>query len=65
MRYNKQPLDHDELIHSLTERGLAIEDKARALRYLKNVGYYRLTGYMYHLQSNDGHHIVLTLVSIR
>lgn len=40
----------------LEKRGLKIENKERAIKYLTTVGYYRLTGYMYHLQSEDGSH---------
>jgi len=40
----------------LKERGLTIKDEGRAKKYLNNVGYFRLSGYMYHLQSTDGHH---------
>lgn len=33
-----------------------ISDEKRAIRYLDTVGYYRLTGYMFHLQKPDGSH---------
>jgi len=56
MRYNKSALTTEQLIARLEQRGLNIEDKERAAKYLELVGYYRLTGYMYHLQSNGGSH---------
>ena len=56
MKYTKPPLSHEDQINLLKNRGLIIPDKDRAYRYLENVGYFRLTGYMYHLQANDGSH---------
>lgn len=65
MRYEKEkpPLTGEEHITLLESRGLIIEDKERALRYLKTVGYYRLTGYMFHLQSRDGSHTFIDNVT--
>jgi abortive infection bacteriophage resistance protein len=57
MKYEKPPLPHRDLLNVLVDRGLTIKNKDRAIRYLKSVGYFRLSGYMYHLQSKDGHHI--------
>ncbi|MGV3610133.1 MAG: Abi family protein [Fluviicola sp.] len=45
----------DQLIQ-LKTRGLIIQDDNRVISYLRSVGYYRLTGYMFHLQTNDGNH---------
>lgn len=56
MKYNKPPLDFENQILLLKQRGLIIEDELRAKKYLNNVGYFRLTGYMYHLQKQDGSH---------
>ena len=56
MKYTKQPTSAEEQIELLAARGLTIPNKDRAVRYLTTVGYYRLTGYMYHLQSRDGNH---------
>ena len=44
-RYNKQPLSIDEQIKRLQDRGMRIDDAARAKRYLTNIGYYRLSAY--------------------
>ena len=54
MRYAKTPYTVDEHIELLELRGLIIGDRERAKRYLSNIGYFRLTGYMYHLQTRDG-----------
>lgn len=56
MRYTKIPLTADQHVELLNKRGLIIEDEDRAKKYLNNVGYFRLSGYMYHLQSTDGKH---------
>ena len=37
----------DEQLFRLKERGLIIDDEAKALGYLKTIGYYRLSGYLY------------------
>lgn len=56
MKYAKIPKTAEQHCLILSQRGLLVSDKKRAIRYLKNIGYYRLTGYMFHLQSNDGKH---------
>lgn len=56
MKYEKPPTTIAEQIAKLKERGLHIEDEKRAAKYLTTIGYYRLTGYMYHLQLPDGSH---------
>jgi len=45
--YTKPPLSVQEQIELLKSRGLHITDEARAGRYLHNISYYRLSGYMY------------------
>ncbi|MGN7514486.1 MAG: Abi family protein [Allomuricauda sp.] len=56
MKYTKAPKNTDEHIALLLERELDIPNTERARKYLINVGYYRLTGYMYHLQQNNQNH---------
>lgn len=56
MKYTKPPKTPEEHCGILMERGLIIHDQERAKKYLKTVGYFRLTGYMFHLQSKDGKH---------
>jgi abortive infection bacteriophage resistance protein len=56
LRYTKTPFTVDQHIELLKTRGLVIEDYDRAKRYISNIGYFRLSGYMYHLQSTDGNH---------
>lgn len=45
-RYDKPVADDDALLVALRERGLLIDDTERALRYLRSIGYYRLSGYL-------------------
>lgn len=45
MRYSKPPLTYDQQLELLLSRGLTVEDKPRALRWLKRIGYYRLSAY--------------------
>jgi abortive infection bacteriophage resistance protein len=59
MKYPKKALSTENHIQLLKERKLIITNEERAFKYLENVGYFRLTGYMYHLQTRDGNHIFL------
>ena len=54
--YEKPPLNEDELLNLLGERGLRIPDRGRAARYLRHIGYYRLSPYMRPLQDNGTDH---------
>lgn len=44
--YSKPALSEAELLAQWCERGLAVPDRQRALRYLRNIGYYRLSAYV-------------------
>lgn len=50
MKYTKKACTVDEHLEILINRGLTIDDTDRAKRYLGSVSYYRLSGYMFHLQ---------------
>jgi len=54
--YSKAPLSIDEQITQLTERGLTIEDKTYAAHCLTTIGYYRLAGYWWPMQSDKVTH---------
>lgn len=45
--YTKPAKSPADLVQQLKQRGLAITDEARAERYIDNIGYYRLSAYMY------------------
>jgi abortive infection bacteriophage resistance protein len=52
MKYTKQPLSITEQIRKLKGRGLVINDKICAEKFLSNVSYYRLRAYTYPFQDN-------------
>jgi abortive infection bacteriophage resistance protein len=43
--YNKPPLSFEEQLELLISRGLQVPDKAKALNYLKEISYFRLSAY--------------------
>ncbi len=50
MTENKQPKqwkNFNEQLEILQQRGLIVDDKEKALKYLRTIGYYRLSGYLY------------------
>jgi len=47
MRYNKPWLSHHDQLELLKSRGLVVTDDAKALEYLRRIGYYRLSGYWF------------------
>ena len=53
MQYNKPPLTVAQQIQKLKDRGLQIDDTARAEKYLSFISYYRLRAYTYPYQNND------------
>jgi abortive infection bacteriophage resistance protein len=56
MKYEKPPLPTKSHLELLKQRGLSINNEVEAYGLLESIGYYRLSGYMYHLQSSDGKH---------
>jgi len=44
--YDKPPLGHADLVARMQDRGLVIPDVGRAERYVRSIGYYRLSPYM-------------------
>ena len=57
MLYSKKAITLDQQISQLTSRGLAISDVALARQQLSNIGYYRLAGYWWSMQSDKAAHI--------
>lgn len=51
MEYNKPPLSYQQQVDLWKSRGLTFNDEARAIRYLTNISYYRLSAYAIPLQS--------------
>lgn len=54
--YDTPALSHGDLVQRMMDRGLRITDRQRAERYLRHVGYYRLSPYMIPFQVSDGSH---------
>lgn len=57
--YSKPPLDLDDLVERLVERGLHVPDRVRARRYLQHIGYFRLSPYAIPFQQGGPQHIFL------
>lgn len=49
----KTPFKYHDQLELLQSRGLYVEDTERATFYLKNIGYYRLSGYLKNFQKRD------------
>lgn len=56
--FDKPPMSHDELVDRLIERSLQIPDRDRAIRYLRHIGYYRLSPYMIPSQYGGADHLL-------
>jgi len=54
--FTKPPLSVQEQIELLKARGLRIPDEQRVARYLRNISYYRLSGYMYPFLTDTKRH---------
>jgi abortive infection bacteriophage resistance protein len=57
MIYRKEPTSIKEQIQLLKSRGLIFNDEKFAEETLKNIGYYRLAGYWWPLQSDKVNHV--------
>ncbi len=56
LHYDKMPMELDDLVDRLTDRGLTITDRDRALWYLRHIGYYRLSPYTIPFQQGGPEH---------
>jgi abortive infection bacteriophage resistance protein len=58
MKYDKSPLTIDQQVALLLSRGMLIEDRAQAARYLTHINYYRLRAYwlIYEEPAEEGDH---------
>ncbi|RKT82415.1 Abortive infection bacteriophage resistance protein [Saccharopolyspora antimicrobica] len=57
LRYTKPPLAVDELVGRLSDRGLQVPAPDRAGRYLRHIGYYRLSPYTIPFQQGRPDHL--------
>ena len=46
MNYDKQPINIDEQLALLQNRGLIIEDIVKAKQQLRNISYFRIASYL-------------------
>jgi len=56
LQYDKPPLSLDDLADRLAARGLIVPDRDRAIRYLRHIGYYRLSPYTIPFQQGRPDH---------
>lgn len=54
--YKKPALTFEQQVEHLQKRGLKIESEILAREYLKNISYYRLSGYMYPFLADKANH---------
>jgi len=54
--YEKPPLSVEQLVDRLADRGLQIPDRDRAARYVRHIGYYRLSPYTIPFQRGGAEH---------
>lgn len=55
--YDKPPLSYPQLIQQLKDRGLTIKNEEKTLHLLKNISYYRLSGYWYPFLKDKKNHV--------
>lgn len=54
-KFNKIYRTAEELVAALQRKGLFIADEAKAVSYIRNIGYYRLKSYFYPLYQEPKH----------
>lgn len=55
--YPKQLISFADQIALLKQRGLIFTDEAKAMHLLRNISYYRLSGYWYPLLADKQNHL--------
>ena len=56
MDYDKQPINVDEQVALLQNRGLVIEDIATAKLQLRNISYFRIASYLRYMEDDRQFH---------
>jgi abortive infection bacteriophage resistance protein len=56
MKFDKPALSFEQQLDRLIERGLQVDDRARALHYLSHINYYRLAGYLLPFEQDHASH---------
>mgnify|MGYP003298508432 FL=1 len=57
MKYLKIPLDYEQQITMLKERGLIVPDEKLAINYLKNISYFCLVNYLRPMERDKELHL--------
>ena len=57
MIYDKQPIDIDEQLALLQNRGLIIEDVVKAKQQLRNISYFRIASYLRYMENDFLNHL--------
>ena len=57
MNYDKQPINIDEQLALLQNRGLMIEDVATAKLQLRNISYFRIASYLRYMEQDRQQHL--------
>ena len=57
MIYSKTPLDYEQLIQMLKERGLIIADEQKAIDHLRVISYFRLANYFRPMERDKENHL--------
>ena len=57
MIYDKQPIDIDEQLALLQNRGLIIEDVVKAKQQLRNICYFRIASYLRYMENDSLNHL--------
>lgn len=64
MDYDKQPINVDEQVALLQNRGLVIEDIATAKLQLRNISYFRIASYLRYMEKTDSFIIINWVVHL-
>ena len=57
MNYDKQPINIDEQLALLQNRGLMIGDIVTAKLQLRNICYFRIASYLRYMEEDQQHHL--------
>ena len=57
MNYDKQPINIDEQLALLQNRGLMIGDIVTAKLQLRNISYFRIASYLRYMEEDQLHHL--------
>jgi len=56
VRFDKPAFTFEDQLDRLIERGMVVDDRAQALRYLEHLNYYRIGAYWLPFEADHGTH---------